>query len=266
MRERIEQVILGLVATLSIIISVLHWLDWLPPDAFHIPSLTLLALGLIAGYLVVERRVKVDDVKHLVAGGTERIIRSLDGVAVRRFATVQEVYEYMVKRMQEAESTIDDLTFGFKDPPATPTTKKARERYLETIVRVCSQRKRTISYREVMSFPPLTHVTRAESMLRQNLPAYRLRYYEFTQKHLPALLSFMVIDSSEVILAFYRAPYLPSEREILLAVKHPDIVKLFQDYYDAIWQGAKILKEADKAELALLQEIERRVSRILDGS
>ena len=101
-------------------------------------------------------------------------------------------------------------------------------------------------------------------MLQQNLPGYRLRYYEFTQTHLPALLSFMIVDSEELILAFYRAPYLPSEREILLAIRHPEIVQLFQDYYDAIRVGARTLKEGGKTELALLQEIEERVKRMLE--
>jgi len=50
----------------------------------------------------------------------------------------------------------------------------------------------------------------------------------------------------------------------MLAIRHPEIVQLFQDYYDAIWLGARTLKEGDKTELALLQEIEERVKRMLE--
>ena len=264
MQKRFEQVILILIGLLSILIAILDWLDWLPQDAVRIPNLTLLAVGLVAAYLVLERRSKLDNIEHLLIDGTERIIRSLEGVDIERFANDQELFEYMTKRMLEAENTVDDLTFGFKEPLISRASQKARDKYLEAISHISSRREKTISYREVMSFPALLHISRARSMLQQNLPGYRLRYYEFTQTHLPALLSFMVIDSQELVLAFYRAPYLPSEREILLAIRHPEIVKLFQDYYDAVWLGAKILKEGDKKELALLQEIEERVKRMLE--
>jgi hypothetical protein len=266
MKEKLEAAVLGLVAVLSITVSVLDWLNWLPPGVINIPSLTLLTLGLISGYLVLERRSKLDTIEILLRDGPGQIIRSLDGVDVRRLSSSQEVYEYMAERIVGAEKAIDDLTFGFKDPPLNPETQKARERYLETIARVSSHRKKTISYREVMSFPAISHIARAEFMLSQELPGYRLRYYEFTQRELPALLSFMVVDSNEVIFAFYRAPYLPSEREILLAVRHPDLVKLFQDYFDAIWLGAKVLKEGDQARLNQLEEIEGRVRTMFDVS
>lgn len=264
MQKRFEQVILILIGFLSILISILDWLDWLPQDAMRIPNLTLLVVGLVAAYLVLERRSKLDNIEHLVIDGAERIIHSLEGVDIVRFANDQELFEYMAKRTLEAENTVDDLTFGFKEPLISRASQKARDKYLESISHISSRRERTISYREVMSFPALLHIARARSMLQQNLPGYRLRYYEFTQTHLPALLSFMVIDSQELVLAFYRAPYLPSEREILLAIRHPEIVQLFQDYYDAIWLGAKTLKEGDKTELALLQEIEERVKRMLE--
>jgi hypothetical protein len=264
MQKRFEQVILILTGLLSVLIAILDWLDWLPQDAVRIPNLTLLAVGLVAAHLVLERRSKLDNIEHLVIDGTERIIRSLEGVDIERFANDRELFEYMAKRILEAENCVDDLTFGFKQPLITPASQKARDNYLKAIAHASSRREKIISYREVMSFPALVHIPRATSMLQQNLPGYRLRYYEFAQTHLPALLSFMIVDSEELILAFYRAPYLPSEREILLAIRHPEIVQLFQDYYDAIWVGARTLKEGDKTELALLQEIEERVKRMLE--
>ncbi|NIS83169.1 MAG: hypothetical protein GTO14_23875 [Anaerolineales bacterium] len=228
--------------------------------------MTLLAVGLVAAHLVLERRNKLNRIENLVIEGTERVIRSLEGVDIERFANLRECYEYLEESVLNAESTIDDLTFGFKEPLITPDAQRAHDKYLEAIASATSRREKTISYREVMSFPALDHISKAESLLSQDLPGYRLRFYEFTQTNLPALLSFMVVDSREVILGFYRAPYLPSEREITMAIRHPDIVQLFQDYYDSIWLGAKVLKEGDRSERAMLKEIEQRVNRMLEGT
>jgi hypothetical protein len=65
MKEKLEAAVLGLVAVLSITVSVLDWLNWLPPGVINIPSLTLLTLGLISGYLVLERRSKLDTIEIL---------------------------------------------------------------------------------------------------------------------------------------------------------------------------------------------------------
>jgi hypothetical protein len=74
----------------------------------------------------------------------------------------------------------------------------------------------------------------------------------------PPLISLMVVDSEEVIFAFYRAGFLPSDKEIRVAVRHPEIVRLFADYYDAIWQGATRLEGSQQRALDLLQEIRNR--------
>ena len=97
-------------------------------------------------------------------------------------------------------------------------------------------------------------------MLNKNLVGYRLRYYEYAQQGLAPLISFMILDSEEIILVFYNTPFLSGEGAIRFAIKHPDILKLFKVYYDAIWEGAAILKEGDKANFTLLQEIRDRLS------
>lgn len=179
--------------------------------------------------------------------------------AFRSFPDTQQLYEYVTKRILEAKRTVDDLTWGYAEEERTPASQKAFEQYLLTISTVCSK-SNAISYREIMSFPPKDHIKRAESMLSKKAFSYRLRYYLLSQE-MP-LLTFMLIDSEEVIFAFYRAPFLPAEREVRLATKEPVIVNLFQDYYDTIWQGANILKEGNKTELGKLKSIKKWLTDI----
>jgi len=150
------------------------------------------------------------------------------------------------------------MTMGPSEREHTPAAQKAFEKYLETINVVCL--KNTIAYHELMSFPPLEHFDRAETMLSKNSFGYRLKYYEYVnEKEIPSILQFMVVDSEEVIIAFYRSQLLPTEREIRLSIRHPDIVQLFQDYYDTLWQGARTLSNGNRSdELAALHELKQR--------
>jgi hypothetical protein len=263
MEQKIEQIVFSIVAVFSILISTADWLGLLDNVPFligRIPTLTLLVLGLLAGYLVLERRNKLDRIEQLSVDGIERVIKALGGVDVREFTNTQELYEYVVKRMHEAKKSIDDTTWGSAERTRTPASKKAHQKYVEAISTVCTKG-RSIVYREVMSFPPIEHLDRAESMLAKSLYNYNLKYYMYERESLPPLFSFMIVDSEEVIIGFYRAPYLPTERERRLAIKHPKVVAIFQDYFDTIWKGAKTLKEGDKTDYTTLQSLKARLTR-----
>lgn len=183
-------------------------------------------------------------------------------VDVKVIKSAEELYKYVKKRIEQARERVDDLTWGpITAELITPADNQALNEYIETISMIC--RKGTISYREVMSFTPIksidVRVSRAERMLKQNLFGYHLRYYEYPAGGIPPLLSFLIVDSEEVIVALYRYPYLPITGEIRLAIRHPDIVKLFQDYYDTIWHGAKVLKEGDRIEWDVFESIKEQL-------
>jgi len=254
--ERLDKFIMAFIASLSIIISVLHFLGalentWL---ADRIPALTLLVIGSLAGYLILERRNKLDKIERDILEGVSRTITSLDGVEIKTFDDREKVYEYVVKRMGEAQRSIDDLTFGFETPHKTPDHELAYNKYLEIIPKICA--KNNISYREVMTFPTIEQLERAEAKIsRTKNQGYHLAYYDAFHQDMIPTLNFMVIDSVEVILGFYRHPYLPIEDEFHLAIRHPEVVRLFCDYYNTIWQGAKIIKDKDYIEKEELQRI-----------
>jgi hypothetical protein len=258
MQEKIEKFVLGTIAVLSVAISLgdlLGVLDTIPWLVGRTSALTLLVVGFLAGYLVLERRSKLDKIERLVVEGVERTIVSLNGVETQAFTNPQEMYEYVRKRMWEAQESIDDLSWGQKTATSKmPLHEQALKKYIEAIPKICSKKK--IRYREVMIFSTMERLQRAEAMVAQDLQGYRLRYYDIPHQQMPPLLSFMLIDSAEVIIAFYRPPY---EDERRLAVKHPGIVRLFQDYYNVIWHRAKVIKEADRVEHGAFQEIRQRL-------
>jgi len=203
-----------------------------------------LALGIVTQLfdLQVRFNVSLERLEILSTGGIEKAIRSLEGVEVRRFTSGQEFYEYNIKRMREAKKTIDDMTFGEDYPESTVAADEAYKRYIQTVETVCQ--KKTIAYRELMSLSYLPYMERAESRLRKGFTNYRIAYYLFDEKDKFPILQFMVIDSEEVIIGFYQA-YTDNRaaRPIQVALKHPDLAALFQDYYNVLWEKANPLKD-----------------------
>ena len=83
----------------------------------------LLAIGLVAGYLVLERRNQlermhresregIDELALALAQSTETVIQSLKGVELRRFETGNDLMGYVNKRLLQARYQIDDLTWS----------------------------------------------------------------------------------------------------------------------------------------------------------
>jgi hypothetical protein len=156
--------------------------------------------------------------------------------------------------MLEAKSSIDDLTWGHADYFETPDHEQAHKKYIRDIVKISS--KKNFKYREVMTFPNIGRLERAEAMIaNKDAKGYQLRYYDIIPQGMPPLMEFVLIDSEEVIFAFYKWPYAPTGIRFHLSVKHPDIAQLLQDYYEAIWHNAKVLKENNLVDEAALQKI-----------
>ena len=259
MRERFEQVVFVAIAVLSIVIPIADWIGALEQVDFiasRIGTGTLLMVGIVALYLITERRQKLDKIEGLVLSGTDDVVRSLRGVRVRRFEQNEELYDYVTQRLNQARKSVDDLTWGVTEEERTPASKAALDRYVEAMASVIRDKKR-LTYREVMSFPPTAHLKRARHMLGLELWNYSLRFYE-GETAIP-LLAFIIIDAEEVILSSYRGPHRSSVNEIRLATTHPDIVAMFSDYYETIWMSAEKLKDAGTSFPEKLDAIERRL-------
>jgi hypothetical protein len=267
MKETIEQILLIATAIVTAIISVLHLLGllhsvpWLEQQT---PALTLLVVAFIAGHLLIERKSKLDKLERHIRESAAATIGALKGAEVRRLEGKDELFRYFARRIRDARKSVDDLTWGPVDMSyGTPASAGAFRRYLEEIPKVC--KKKNFVYREVMTFPNEGRLNRAAKMIDRNLPCYHIKYYDLPVKGMPPFFQFLVIDAEEVIFAFYRYPQQPNAGGMHLSVKHPDIVKVFQDYYNSIWLGAIELKEGGRVNRAEIDMLRKRLKAGGDG-
>jgi hypothetical protein len=115
MKDKVEYAVLSLTAVLSVLISLLDWLGLLESTPFlasKIPNITLLALGLVTGYLVLERRSKLDRIEYLVVasiGDAER--RLLQAVALGDLLTKNPELYAIIRHIAERYQSVQDCKF-----------------------------------------------------------------------------------------------------------------------------------------------------------
>lgn len=243
-RNRFEIVMLGATAILSALVALLDFLgfldrtDWLTA---RIPTLTLLSVGLVAGYLVLERRNQLENMQkdsqqrlaelsQAITQSTTTIIESLNGIEFKRFESANDVIGYVSKRLLQAKRQVDDLswnsTIGLSH--GLSTTYETDAEYAGRVAKVAER----IPYREVFIFNRPGRIEKLKTRIEENRPGYSCAYYADTS--IP-LLQFMVIDNEEVIV-------LTDMLKSKFAVKHPYIVGLFAEYYEEIWRKATPIK------------------------
>jgi hypothetical protein len=102
-------------------------------------------------------------------------------------------------------------------------------------------------WREILIFTNKQRFERVKQRLNTGLAGYNVVYYDKVPSESPPRLTFVIVDNEEVF--FYG-------EKMRLAVRHPDIVKYFSQYYEDIWKQGKPLKVTGKIEQDLLEQLE----------
>jgi hypothetical protein len=174
-----------------------------------------------------------------------------DNQTVFRFENANEAYNYVAERLSHAKR-VDDITWGLRTEFADAGEVEAYKRYDDSLKHICS--KGTAAYREISSLATAKYFKRSIDLVQQGCYNYRLGYYDATSTSIP-LISYIVIDN-EVVLGFYRAGVPSSEKdEVFLRVRNSDIVDLFEDYFQTLWNGSRKLKDINHADWEVIHTI-----------
>jgi len=78
------------------------------------------------------------------------------------------------------------------------------------------------------------------------------------------LVSYVIVDSREVLGWFYRDPGSPSQdKEVYIAITDPHIVRLFKDYFQTLWERSIKLKDGSYVNWELLNKIGEQFHRVI---
>lgn len=247
-RNTIEYILIFITAGVSIIIAVLDLaglLDTIPWITQRIPTITLLGIGFVASYLILERRGKIDEIANslkqqesniadLVSTSFRDTIRALEGVEVRTFDNGADFISDFLERARTAKR-IDDVTWGEEVPPTSGQELEVYEPYYDAMSEVAS--KPDVVWREVIMFVQRSRFEKIKQFLKADLLGYSVKFYHSISTEMPPRMTFGIVDGEEVFLA---------SQNLRLAIRHREIVQYFAQHYENLWQKSKSLKIGNK--------------------
>lgn len=253
MRERVESIALLATVVASVLVALLDLfglVESIPWLTNRIPTMTLLILAILAGYLISERsgeREELRGLKTLISENTKVTIASLSGVEASTKLSAEEAYEYIVKTYETAQRSIDAGILA-------PSLSRGLPRQAIEEARAKILKSNKVNFRYITFLDKAQWARMKPYITDSAIQKLYFRYFEPIRQ--PPLMSFLIIDNQEV---YMRYPHEPGEPEIYLSVKHPEVVQLFAAYFRSMWREATFVSGDDKRKL---EEIERRFSSI----
>ncbi len=259
LRNSVEVVLLLGTAIVSIVVPLLDLAGLLDANSWivqRIPTLTLLGVGFLAGYVIMERRGKLDEIAAMLDERSLSILQTF-GVETEQYATSGEWSSAMAARVSKAQR-IDDVSWIEERDVQyrwSQTDREAHKKNDAAIDKVIRDPK--VTWREICIFyPDEPYRFEREKRYIQDRKAagYSLGYFETPPIDTPPRIGgFLIADSDtqdgEVFIS-------SADSTIWLSIKHPMIVGYFANYFDSLWKRAKKLKVGQTVDSQLLERLE----------
>lgn len=183
------------------------------------------------------------------------IIDSLNGVQVVFFDDINDVDMYIAKRISEASECIYDFTWqdyiSINPYHRNLVGKQYAATKMESSIKAfCSKRTtKPRIYKEIYTFSYPQHIGKMLNHITYG-DVYCCSYYENKDPNTKfPKIQFVVIDDKEVI--FASSAYSPN----LCSIKNNRIASIFCNYFEQAWELSKKIKEGDKVDNSLIEEI-----------
>ena len=197
----------------------------LRPD--QLPTITLGLVALLATSEIVEKSRNFDSIENLTSDGINRILDNLGSASVTAFHVAEEGFAYMGKCIESTTSEIQHAAFA---PPIPRWPKESRtyEHAIETCLKSSKVRYR---YLTDLSNRDARHERVCRLLSDPTITTYFVKSLPSLPKTFPGF-SFMVFDKTEVVVYY---PYFRGELETVLAIRHPEIVASYMEYFRRLW-------------------------------
>jgi len=260
-KDRVENLTL-LVTSLGItLISLLDFfgvLDGIPFLKQHIPTMTLGILGIVLGYLVFERRTKIDKLEELTQGIYQLTAKSAQDIEV--FHTTSEFLDKMIEVTVGAER-VSTLNLS----PARGTTP-ALDKYFASVHRYIKKSGTGLqSFRSIATLESLSKarwiLERSEELVSSGKVSVNLFGPEINS----FLFGFHVVHKAGIPFVFFYRSVDPSGLMDCFLLKHnTDIADIILKYFEVLWNSSTSLhqgKKVDRRGLQLLLNVDKDLAK-----
>jgi hypothetical protein len=260
-RNIIEYLMISLTGGVSFVIAILDLAGLFDSSSWiakRVSPLTLLTVGSIASYLVLERTGKLNkltrelderskEIIKVIWNSSSNTITSLDGTEVISFTSSGDLVSYAAESYESAQLVHDVTWSGSGTQPRSFEDIEAYKKYRDKISEIARSPNRVWS--EIVIFQSNEHYQQEKKLiLDRDSVAYNLAYFDVPVDTPPPRFGFAIVDDQEVLVS-------NSPEGIWLAIRHPDIVRYFEFYFESLWSDATKLKQSDEINLSEIKKL-----------
>ena len=222
-----------------------------------ISSCLLVSLSTILIIYQFENRKKLEKIEGLPKE-ISSIIRHSGNV--KFFKDIDEVDNYIAKRISEAKESVCDLNwqdFMTTNPmPRNEAKKKHISNQIDKEIRkFCNHKKDKREYKEIFTFSYERNIDKMLDHINYG-SVYSCRYFDNKEEKTKfPKIQFVIIDEEEII--FVSSSYAPH----LYSLKGKELVGVFRKYFEQAWQLATELKSdsnLDKDSISYIESTYRQ--------
>lgn len=227
--KRVEEIVLGLLAIVGLYIVTLGQRLHSSMSALYTQHADAMRKEL-EGYGT--------RIRYEVRNSIENIGPTIASSPLREFKDDPELLTYLLKRMREAEISIDDLSWAHAEKTHRWSAARGtlEKNYEKTIVEVSAR----LQYREIFILNRNSRLERFKRRIEENSKGYACALY--TESNVPRI-QFMVIDKTEAI-------FMSREGRKAFSIINPIIVDYISRYYEEIWANAERVRHANGDEFS----------------
>jgi len=208
-------------------------------------SLILGLLVMLATSEMVDKSKKLDQIEDLISEGFSSTIKSVGGIEIKKFTVISGGFDYLAERLKNTKHEIDHAAFA----PPIPRWPKQAEKYTTSLAKVLKEN--TVRFRYIADLSPKLGKSRLENIANRlrdsKIKQFYSAYFEQAGNSIPQV-SFMIFDQEEILLYY---PPIIGEVETALAIKHPEIVRVYAKYFNKLWSDATKIENLDAVEQLL---------------
>jgi hypothetical protein len=250
-----ETITIIITCSLGIISAVLYPLGIISQSI--VLSIVVSLLTLLTTSEIILRKSRLDKIDTSLENNFFKLFDMLNCTSITVFKDEKETYKYLNNRIVNFNGEIKDATLG---PGTEKDIIQERKDYYKTRDSLIKNGK--IHYRYVTVINTRKKYLRISDELdRLNKYKYYLGYYHWNESSIP-IISFTIVDVDEIILGAHKRLNSDAEECNDLLIKNKEIVKLFSNYYELLWQKSEKINAKGVVNNELLLQIKNSIWKL----
>ncbi|MDN5201075.1 hypothetical protein QQ008_06875 [Fulvivirgaceae bacterium BMA10] len=244
MFKQISKIFLGITALLAIILTILDLFNLFQPQ-FSFDKVVMTLLSLLAIYFVSKHYESENQTDEIISKiGT---LNNISQQNITLYDDSMEIESALGAALLKANKSVCDLSW--KNQISTGFDVDKRKHSHSDLEKRITKSASNVAYREIFVFNDKRRFEKLRRRINENVDGYSCKYFE--DNNIPRL-QFVIVDDNEVFF------FASSAKSPLCSIKDPRVGKIFQAYFEELWDKAEYIKYGSRIYKEAIDKIEEK--------